>query len=315
MRKTTLILAASLAIAIFAGQGLCQQPAAPADDAAQTWLAMGEQYAAAEAATEPAPTARPTFTKTPPPGMTYVPYDQRRGPAYPGDCLTSIGRDAKELLPMVWDDTKAVFGNPCGLAVMGVGLAAGLSIQGENGDDNVSEHYTRHGSQFGHFWDNVGDVGGNPGTHFGIAGAMYFTGLATGDDKTYEVAKTMLSALSINGLTTLAIKGIANDHSPNGDKWGFASGHTSSSFCMATVVYDSYGPWAGAAAYAFAGFVGYERIDARNHNLSDVITGAVIGTVIGHLVAKNHEAKIFGMTLVPYSDDRGAMGLALAKQW
>jgi hypothetical protein len=273
-----------------------------------TWLAMSEQYADADAAAErpagPAQATRP-----------FVPYPERRGPAYPGDCWRSFGRDAKELLPMVWDDTKAVFTNPCGLLVMGVGVAAGLAVHGENGDDNIADHYTRHGSQLGKFWDNVGDVGGNPGTHFGIAGAMYFAGLAGGDDKTYEVAKTMLSALSINGLTTLALKGIANNHSPNGDPMAWPSGHTSSSFCMAAVLWESYGPWVGAPAYAFATFVGYERIDARNHQFSDVISGAVIGAVIGHIVAQNHKPKILGMDLVPYSDDRGAVGLALAKSW
>jgi hypothetical protein len=62
--------------------------------------------------------------------------------------------------------------------------------------------------------------------------------------------------------------------------------------------------------------VGYERIDARNHDFSDVISGALIGIAIGHAVAANHEAKVFGMDVIPYADpQRGAFGVALAKQW
>jgi len=287
--------------------------ASPADiNAARgsNWLAMSEQYVTAE--TTPAD-GRPAEAATA--KRAFVPYAERRGPAYPGDCLTSFGRDAKELLPMVWGDTKAVFTNPCGLVFMGLAIGAGAALHGENGDDDVADHYTRHGHQLNKFWDNVGDVGGNPGFHFAIAGTLYFTGLARGDTKTYEVAKTMLSALSITGLTTVALKGIANTDSPNGDPLGWPSGHTSSSFCMAAVLYESYGPWVGMPAYAFATFVGYERIDARNHDFSDVISGALIGMAIGHLVAQNHKPKIMGMDLVPYTDDRGAFGLALAKSW
>ncbi|GAG43592.1 unnamed protein product, partial [marine sediment metagenome] len=127
--------------------------------------------------------------------------------------------------------------------------------------------------------------------------------------------KAMLSALSINGLTTIALKGIANTDSPNGDPWGWPSGHTSSSFCMAAVLWESYGPWVGVPAYAFATYVGYERIDARNHDFSDVVSGALIGMAIGHIVAQNHKPRILGMDVVPYADDRGAFGLALAKTW
>ncbi len=246
----------------------------------------------------------------------YTPWPKRRGPAYPGDFWRSFGRDLKELPATIWDDTKATFTDEVGLIGMGLAGGAGIALANTDADDEVEDHYSEHGSQLNTFWDTVGDVGGNPGAHFAVAGAMYFTSLAKGDTKTYEVSQTLLNALAVNGATTLALKGVVNSEVPNGGKFGWPSGHTSSSFCFATVLQEAYGPWVGVPLYAFASYVGYERVDARNHDFSDVISGAIIGTVIGHTVSQNHKARIFGMEVVPVTDpSSGLVGLGLTKQW
>jgi len=217
---------------------------------------------------------------------------------------------------MMWDDTKATATDPLSLAMLGAAGVTGIVLSGGCGNDQVADHFTKHGSQLNTFWDSVGDAGGNPGTHFGIAGAMYLVSLARNDTKTYEVSKTLLSALAINGLATTALKTAARTESPNGDEFGWPSGHTSSSFCLATVMYEAYGPWVGVPLMAFASYVGYERIDARNHDFADVISGALIGIAIGHAVSQNHEAKIFGMDVLPYADpQRDAVGVMLSKSW
>ncbi|MGB2820688.1 MAG: phosphatase PAP2 family protein, partial [Phycisphaerae bacterium] len=245
----------------------------------------------------------------------YAPYAERRGPAYPGDFWRSFGRDSKEFAWMLWDDTKATATNPFSLVCLGLAGATGIALSGDNGNDQVQRHFSRHDG-VNDFWDNVGDVGGNPGTHFAIAGAMYFTSMIRGDTRTYEVSKTMLSALALNGISTMVLKVAARTESPNGDEFGWPSGHTSSSFCMATVLHDAYGPWVGVPAFAFAAFVGYERLGARNHDFSDVISGALIGIAIGHAVSRNHQMKVLGMDVIPYTDPRrGGMGLALAREW
>jgi len=244
-----------------------------------------------------------------------TPWPQRRGPAYPGDFWHSFGRDAKELPATIWDDTKATFTDPVALIGIGAAGITGIALNAAGSDDRVADHFTKHGSQLNKFWDTVGDVGGNPGTHFAVAGAMYFAALARNDTKTYEASKTLINALAINGLATLALKGIVRTRSPNGDPFGWPSGHTSSSFCFATVMYDQYGPWVGVPLLAFAGYVGYERIDARNHDFSDVVSGAMLGMAIGYAVSRNHQFKVLGMDLLPYGNDRGAVGLALLKRW
>ena len=249
-------------------------------------------------------------------GRDYVPWQKRRGPAYPNDYWKSFGRDAKELPATLWDDTKAVVKNPWSIAGLVAAGAAGIALSASDADDHIADHYTRHGSQLNTFWDSVGDAGGNPGTHFAIAGAMYFTSLATKDTKTYETSKALINALAINGVVTLALKGLVHTRSPNGDPFGWPSGHTSSSFCFATVLAEAYGPWVGIPLFAFASYVGYERVDARNHDFSDVISGALIGIAIGHAVMQNHKTRIFGFELVPWADPAdNVVGIALAKQF
>ena len=79
---------------------------------------------------------------------------------------------------------------------------------------------------------------------------------------------------------------------------------------------EAYGPWVGVPMFAFASFVGYERIDARNHDFSDVISGALIGIAIGHAVSQNHQTRILGMEILPFANPRtGAVGLALTRSW
>ncbi len=252
------------------------------------------------------------------PGETGKPvhWSKRRGPAYPKDFWRSFGRDAKEMPATIWDDTKATFTDPWTLVALGAAGVAGVALDVADTNGKVADHYTKHGSQLSKFGDMVGDVGGNPGLHFGVGGVMYFTSLATGDVKTYETSKALINALAVNGMTTMALKGLTRTESPNGDPFGWPSGHTSSTFCLATVMHEAYGPVVGVPLFVFAGFVGYERIDARNHDFSDVISGAIIGIAIGHAVMQNHQPRILGFDIIPWSDPaNNAVGVALSKEF
>ena len=263
-----------------------------------------------------APAGKGESAETQPAGTQPEHWSRRRGPAYPGDWLHSLGRDAKELLPTMWDDTKATFTDPWALVGLGAAGVVGIVTNAAGCDNTVGDHYTKNGSQLNSFWDTVGDVGGNPGAHFAFAGAMYFTSLATGDVKAYQTSKALTNALAINGLTTLALKGLTRTRSPNGDPCGWPSGHASSSFCFATVMYEAYGPVVGIPLFAFASFVGYERIDARNHDFSDVLSGALIGVAIGHAVMQNHKPRILGFEVVPWADPaNGSVGVALSREF
>ena len=296
-------------------------------DANPTWLAMTERMAQFEAGRAETGGTAPTTQPASGPATRanvealrtadgYIPWRFRRGAAYPGDFWTSLGRYGKEFPQTLWDDTRATATNPFSLVCLGAAGAAGIAIHTSGADKQVASHYTRNGHQLNTFWDSVGDAGGNPASHFAVAGAIFLGSLARQDTDNYEKSSTLLHALALNGLTTVALKLCTNSTSPNGDTYGWPSGHTSSSFTFATVVYEEYGPWVGIPAFAFATYVGYERIDARNHDFSDVISGALIGIAIGHAVTQNHKPRVFGMDIVPYVDpERGAVGVGLAREW
>lgn len=302
--------------------------AAPERSAGPSWLAMGSVLAAqVEAETPAAEAGEPAVTEfsleTPDAlaetdalaGGGYVPWRQRVGPAYPGDPWRSFGRDVKELPATMWDDIKFTFTDP----VVWVGLvgagAAGIAINATGVDDAIDRRTDGH-RHLNSEWDGVGGFFGSPAVHLPLAGLMYAGGLGFGDEKLYETSKTLLNALAINGATTLVLKLAARTESPNGDENGWPSGHTSSSFTLATVMYKTYGPLVGVPLFAFAGYVGYERIDARNHDFSDVISGMLIGIVIGHAVAENHDNRILGMELMPFvSPDGSAVGVALGRRF
>ena len=293
---------------------------APADP--PTWFAIGESLAQNPSANlEPADEQglHHVQAQSRPQGQPQTQpanWRNRRGPVYQNDFWHNVGRDAKELPLTLWADTKESFTNPFSLMGLAAAGAAGIVLSGSETDSRIERYYTRHGSQLSSFWDEVGDVGGNPGAHFAVAGVMYAVTMATNDVKDYEVSRALVNALAINGVTTVVLKLAVDNHSPNGDPLAWPSGHTSSSFAFATVITEAYGPLVGAPLLGFAGFVGYERIDARNHNFSDVISGALIGIAIGHAVTQNHLPRIMGMEVAPYADpSRGAIGVAMTKQW
>lgn len=201
-------------------------------------------------------------------------------------------------------------------------LAGGASVvmhnepSRESFDAKVASHFERHGNLPSDLDEVTSNVGG-PGFHFAATGLWYGLASANKDDLNTQRAWTMLTALSITGATTLALKAAVNNEQPN-QKHGMAwpSGHTASSFTVASVLDEFYGPQIGIPAYAAAGFVGYRMMDAGDHWASDVLFGGVLGWVVGHTVAgKEKQLKVAGFEVVPYFSESGANGIALVRQF
>ena len=128
----------------------------------------------------------------------------------------------------------------------------------------------------------------------------------------------MTTALAITGLTTVGLKAIRDNETPNGREWAWPSGHTASSFTVASVLDEFYGPKVGIPAYVLASLVGYRMMDTGDHWASDVVFGATLGYVVGHTVAgKHNELEIAGFKVLPYTGNtKGtAIGISLVKQF
>jgi len=211
-----------------------------------------------------------------------------------------LKHDLKNMPKNLWNDAKKVFTNRDNLVVLLIAGGASLALRPEV-DDDIEDKFDR-ARAFRSEWGDLAGVLGNPGLHLAAAGLWYLAGLQMQDVKTYEVGKTLFSAIAINGLTTLLLQVSAHTRAPNGELLAWPSGHTSSAFCFASVMDEAYGHWVGWPLYGIAGFVAFERLDDREHHFSDVVFGAALGWVIGHTVASGHAPEIFGGRIAPYAD-------------
>ena len=198
-------------------------------------------------------------------------------------------------------------------------LAGGASIAMHNGraDDDLAGNFENH-RIFQGFTDETLNVIGNPGTHFATAGLWYALGAENNDEFNKQRAGTMMTALAITGLSTVGLKAVRDNETPNGKSWAWPSGHTASSFCVASVLDEFYGQKVGIPAYLLAGLVGYRMMDAGDHWASDVVFGATLGWVVGHSIAGKHkELEVAGFKVLPYMSPghKSVAGVSLVKQF
>jgi membrane-associated phospholipid phosphatase len=128
----------------------------------------------------------------------------------------------------------------------------------------------------------------------------------------------MRTAVTITFLTTAALKTARNNDTPNGKNRAWPSGHTSSSFTVASVLDEYYGPKVGIPAYIIASLVAYRMMDTGDHWGSDIVFGATLGWVVGHTVAKqDKDLKIAGFDIVPFvpQTEKPAFGIGFIKRY
>jgi hypothetical protein len=253
--------------------------------------------------------------------ISYAVSDTNTVPAKGWDSfIAATEKDLPQLPSQVLQGSKETYFRADNLTALL--LAGGASIVMHNEpsklsiDDKVASHFERHGNLPDDLSEATYTVGG-PGFHFAATGLWYGLAAADKDDLNRQRAWTMLTALSITGATTLALKVAVNNEQPNQEMgYSWPSGHTASSFTVASVLDEFYGPQIGIPCYAAAGFVGYRMMDAGDHWASDVLFGGVLGWVVGHTVAGKHkQLEVAGFEVTPYFGDSGASGIALVRQF
>ena len=202
------------------------------------------------------------------------------------------------------------FAKPENLLILGAAFGVDRIVR-HNWDEDVREYFEDNDSSLAET-DDFGSIIGNPGLHFLVGGTWYLAAVQQRDARHHELSKTLLEALIVTNASTMAFKLGMDDRSPNGEQWGWPSGHTSSSVCVAAVMHEYYGWKAGVPLYLLAGYSAATRLEDREHDLSDLIFGAALGYVAGHSVVKGELPQIGGFTVLPYAD-RNAGGVMFVK--
>lgn len=144
----------------------------------------------------------------------------------------------------------------------------------------------------------VSQIGGAYSLAGGSA-ALYLIGKVTGNEHARETGNLSLRAIAHTQLLTFGMKQITNRQRPINDKalsgfWNggdaFPSGHSATSFAVATVVAYEYREQiiVPIAAYSLATLVAASRVSARRHWLSDVFVGSSMGFLVGRYMYKTH---------------------------
>jgi membrane-associated phospholipid phosphatase len=231
--------------------------------------------------------------------------------------IISLWADLKGIPSMLWYDNLALYNWPNAI-IIGAAAGGAVAIR-DNLDHRVryetAEHPLRWGQgsvvlrQFGEFAYQLPVMTG-----------VYGLSLWCEDDKLHEFSKAAFSAYGLSAMYTVAIKGITDTSRPTNEfqngHYGFPSYHASSTFCLAAVIDEYYGWKAGVPAYVLAGLVGWSRIDQREHDLSDVVFGAILGIVIGKTVACAHLEQYSGFRVTPlYDPTSGTAGVTFDRQF
>ena len=215
------------------------------------------------------------------------------------------------------EDSKDTFLRKDNLTALLLAGGASIAMHQSNADKNIADRLEKH-RVLHKFPDKSIDIIGNPGTHFAVTGFWYAISAENQDEFNKDRAWTMMTALAVTGLTTVGLKAIRDNDTPNGKRWAWPSGHTASSFTVASVLDEFYGPEVGIPAYILAGLVGWRMMDSGDHWASDVVFGATLGWVVGHTIAGKHkELEIAGFKVLPYtaSNSGPVMGVSLVKQF
>lgn len=222
-------------------------------------------------------------------------------PSYP----EMVVDDVKHVLtaPARWNDQDWRNVGWSALAVVGTAVVV---------DRPLRDEMRRHAPNNNKFMTQVERFGAQYAV--GVVGAFYVAGKLGDNDNAVQVAEDALSAsLIASGIISPAIKLAAGRSRPRANAGtynfkpftnanaSFPSGHTTEAFALASVIANHYeDTWVTCASYSVAGLVGVARTYHDAHFASDVVAGAMIGTLVGKsVVSYNRQLRAGKVALLP----------------
>lgn len=199
------------------------------------------------------------------------------------------------------EDSKESFLRADNLSILLLAGGASVAMHNTDVDRELNENFDDH-HVFHDFTDESLNVIGHPWTQFGASALWYAVSKRDQDDFNTERAKAMIAALSVTGVATFGLKAIRDNEAPNGKDWAWPSGHAASSFTVASMLDEFYGPNIGVPAYALASLISYRMLDTGDHWASDIVFGAALGWVVGHTFGENQkQIEVAGFKVLPYT--------------
>ena len=154
-----------------------------------------------------------------------------------------------------------------------------------------------------------GEILGGGALQAGGALATLVAGRLMRHDSLTALGGDLVRAHVLNAALTQGLKVSFRRARPDGGAYSFPSGHTSSSFAVATVLGRRLGWRVGVPAHAVAAYVAASRLQENRHFLSDVVFGAAVGVVAGRAVSIGRPSH--RLTLAPVVAP-GTVGLAVS---
>ena len=172
-------------------------------------------------------------------------------------------------------DLKEGFWGPWNL----MALAAGVGVTAElhQGDERIQSFFQTHrplGNGFDQFMEiafSAWVMDGGAAVAWGISKLGHF-------EKAAVEAGIFFEALALTQGITLGLKLAVQRQRPDGSNYSFPSGHAALFFAMAMVIYFYNKKW-GLWFFGAAILMGLSRIIAGVHYPTDILGGAIIGTL------------------------------------
>ena len=136
-------------------------------------------------------------------------------------------------------------------------------------------------SQFADNMFEAGEIIGQGSYPIAASAAFWSLGRVGGQESLRDFGSDLFRAQALNGLFTVALKGATKRTRPDGAPYSYPSGHTSSAFATAGVVYRHLGARWGLPAFVLATYVGFSRLQENKHYFSDIVAGGILGSYIG----------------------------------
>jgi membrane-associated phospholipid phosphatase len=193
------------------------------------------------------------------------------------------------------------------LGILGFGGVAALAVH--TYDQSVNSHLS--GSKSFFYPGKL--LGSAPGLAV-ISLGTYAFGRATDNRTVSHLGMDLLRSAAVSGALTYAVKLSVRRHRPaggGGKCCSFPSGHASSTFALASVLWRHLGWKAALPTYTVATYVSLSRLHEDVHFLSDVVFGAAIGIISGRAVV-HHDRHFYGMKIQPMPVPGGGVGVMVA---